>query len=216
MVCRWYGFHRLAHYGSAMLIPLMMCLVMIYELSSLVLVHSSKEKIKVKKLVLSILLISGFVSINVAAADLKIGVVSVERILTEAPQVEAVNASMLEQFGPQRDALQALEKEITKMQEDYKRNELVMTEDKLNALKKDIITKIQKLKQTEATLSQEVSTVRNQELAVLQQQVRGIIDDIAKKGKYSLVLSEGVAYKDDKLDITDKVLDEMKSAFKKK
>lgn len=169
-----------------------------------------------KKVVLSILLIAGFVSTNVAAADLKIGVVSVERILTEAPQVDAVNASMLEQFGPQRDALQALEKEITKMQENYKRNELVMTEDKLNDLKKDIITKIQKLKQTEATLSQEVTTVRNQELAVLQQQVRGIIDDIAKKGKYSLVLSEGVAYADEKLDITDKVLDQMKSAFKKK
>ena len=189
---------------------------MIYELSSLVLVHSSKEKIKVKNLVLSILLIAGFVSTNVAAAELKIGVVSVERILTEAPQVEAVNASMLERFGPQRDALQVLEKEINKMQEDYKRNELVMTEDKLNKLKKDIITKIQKLKQTEAVLSQEVATVRNQELAVLQQQVRGIIDDIAKKGKYSLVLSEGVAYTDDKLDITSKVLDEMKSAFKKK
>ncbi len=189
---------------------------MIYELSSLVLVHSSKEKIKVKNLVLSVLLIAGFVSTNVTAAELKIGVVSVERILTEAPQVEAVNASMLERFGPQRDALQALEKEVNKMQEDYKRNELVMTEDKLNQLKKDIITKIQKLKQTEAVLSQEVATVRNQELAVLQQQVRGIIDDIAKKGKYSLVLSEGVAYTDDKLDITNKVLDEMKSAFKKK
>jgi outer membrane protein len=189
---------------------------MIYGLSSLVLVHSSKEKIKVKKLVLSVLLIAGFVSTNVAAADLKIGVVSVERILTEAPQVDAVNASMLERFGPQRDALQALEKEITKMQENYKRNELVMTEDKLNDLKKDIITKIQKLKQTEATLSQEVATVRNQELAVLQQQVRNIINDIAKKGKYSLVLSEGVAYTDGKLDITDKVLDKMKAAFKKK
>ncbi len=65
-------------------------------------------------------------------------------------------------------------------------------------------------------LTQEVGTVRNQELAVLQQQVRGIIDDIAKKGKYYLILSEGVAYSSDKLDITDKVLDMMKAAFKKK
>jgi len=169
----------------------------------------------VKKLVLSVLLIAGFTS-NVIAADLKIGVVSVERILTEAPQVDAVNTSMLERFGPQRDALQTLEKEITKMQENYKRNELVMTEDKLNDLKKEIITKIQKLKQNEAVLTQEVTTVRNQELAVLQQQVRGVIDDIAKKGKYSLVLSEGVAYTDDKLDITDQVLDKMKAAFNKK
>jgi len=170
----------------------------------------------VKNLVTGLLLIVGFVSTNVTATDLKIGVVSVERILTEAPQVDAVNTSMLERFGPQRDALQAQEKEISKMQEDYKRNELVMTEDKLNELKKEIITKIQKLKQKEAMITREVSTVRNQELAVLQQQVRGIIDDIAKKGKYALVLSEGVAFADDKLDITDKVLEEMKAAFKKK
>lgn len=168
-----------------------------------------------KKVVLGILL-SGFMSFSVSAADLKIGVVSVERILTEAPQVDAVNTTMLERFGPQRDDLQDLEKEITKMQENYKRNELVMTEDKLEALKKDIIGKIQLLKQREAVLTQEVTTVRNQELAVLQQQVRGIIDDIAKNQKYSLVLSEGVAYTDPKLDITDKVLDKMKAAFKKK
>jgi len=170
----------------------------------------------VKKLVLGLILVSGLMSANVIAAGLKVGVVSVERILTEAPQVDAVNTSMLERFGPQRDELQKAEKEITKMQENYKRNELVMTEDKLNALKKKIIMKIQRLKQKEAQLTQEVSTVRNQELAVLQQQVRGIIDDIAKKGKYSLVLSEGVAFSDPKLDITNKVLDKMKSAFKKK
>ncbi len=169
-----------------------------------------------KKLILSLLLVTGLASTNIIAAELKIGVVSVERILTEAPQVNAVNTSMLERFGPERDALQALEKEITKMQENYKRNELVMTEDKLNELKKEIIIKIQALKQKEAVLTQEVTTVRNQELAILQQQVRGVIDDIAKNGKYSLVLSEGVAYTDDKLDITGQVLDKMKAAFKKK
>lgn len=168
-----------------------------------------------KKLIAGLLL-TGLITTNAIAADLKIGVVSVERILTEAPQVDAVNTSMLERFGPQRDELQKAEKDITALQENYKRNELVMTEDKLNALKKEIITKIQALKQKEGMLTQEVTTVRNQELAVLQQQVRGIINDIAKSGKYSIVLSEGVAYADDSLDITNKVLDKMKSAFKKK
>ena len=169
-----------------------------------------------KKLVLGLILVSGLMSANVFAADVKIGVVSVERILTEAPQVDAVNTSMLERFGPQRDELQKAEKEITEMQENYKRNELVMTEDKLNELKKEIIMIIQRLKQKEAQMTQEVSLVRNQELAVLQQQVRGIIDDIAKKDKYSLILSEGVAFSDPKLDITDKVLDKMRAAFNKK
>jgi outer membrane protein len=170
----------------------------------------------VKKFVLVLMLLSGLVSANVSAADLKIGVVSVERILSEAPQVDAVNTSMLERFGPQRDELQQLEKDITKLQENYKRNELVMTKDKLKETKTLIIGKIQLIKQEEAKLSQEVATVRNQELAVLQQQVSVIIEDIAKKGKYSLILSEGVAYTDEKLDITNEVLEQMKKAFKKK
>lgn len=169
-----------------------------------------------KKLVLGIILLSSFMSASVFAADIKIAVVRVERILTEAPQVDAVNTSMLERFGPQRDELQKAEVEITKLQENYKRNELVMTEDKLNALKKDIITKIQMLKQKEAAMTQEVTTVRNQELAVLQQQIKGIIDDIAKKGKYDIVLTEGVVYATKKVDITDKILGVMKAAFKKK
>ncbi len=167
-----------------------------------------------KKIFIS-LLFSGLYSTAVIASDLKIGVVSVERILTEAPQVDKVNTSMLERFGPQRDELKAMEKGIKKLQEDYKRNELVMTEDKLNDLKKKIITKIQALKQKEAILGQEVATVRNQELAVLQTQVRKIIDEVAKNDGYSLILSEGVAYTEKELDITDQVLSKMKAAFKK-
>ena len=169
-----------------------------------------------KKLIISLILLSGFISTVVIAADLKIGVVSVEKIFTEAPQIDAINTSMLERFRLQRDDLQKAEKEITAMQENYKQNESVMGEDKLNELKKEIITNIQMLKQKEAMLTQEVATVRNQEITVLQQQIKGVIEDIAKKGKYSLVLSDGVAYTDESLDITSQVLDKLKAAFKNK
>lgn len=168
-----------------------------------------------KKVVYGFLLMLLTLSNAMAADDLKIGFVSVEKILTEAPQVDAVNTAMLERFGGKKDELKALENEIKTMQENYKRNELVMTEDKLNELKTKIIGQMQIFKQKEATLSQEVSTMRSQELAILQKSVRDIIQQIAKSGKYDLVLSEGVVYSNDKLDITSKVLDKMKEAFKK-
>ena len=153
---------------------------------------------------------------NVSAGDvIKIGFVSVEKILTEAPQIDAVNTAMLDRFGGKKDELKALEKEIKTMQENYKRNELVMTEDKLNELKTKIIGKMQGFKQKEAMLSQEVATMRSQELAVLQKSVRAIIEDIAKSENYDLILSEGVVFSDDSLDITSKVLDKMKESFKK-
>jgi len=167
-----------------------------------------------KKVVYGFLLLFLASANAIAANNLKIGFVSVERILTEAPQVDAVNTAMLERFGGKKDELKDLEKEIKTMQENYKRNELVMTEDKLNDLKKNIIGKMQSFKQKEVTLSQEVSTMRSQELAGLQKEVRDIIQNIAKSEKYDLVLSEGVVFAADKLDITDKVLSKMKKTFK--
>jgi outer membrane protein len=162
------------------------------------------------------LIVLFFATSNVLAADSKIGYVSVEKILTDAPQVKAVNESMLERFGGRKTELQEMEKEINEMQENYKRNELVMTEDKLNELKNQIIAKIQEFKQKEAVLQQEVATVRNQELAVLQQSVRSIIEEIAKAEKYDLILtSEGVAYANPDMDISGKVLKRMEKAFKK-
>ena len=91
---------------------------------------------------------------SLAASSPKIAYVSVEKILTEAPQVQAVNDSMMERFGGRKTELQEMEKEINEMQENYKRNELVMTEDKLNELKNSIIAKIQDFKQKEAVLQQ--------------------------------------------------------------
>ena len=151
-----------------------------------------------------------------AASDLKIGFVGVEKLLTQAPQVEAVNTAMMERFGGKKQELQDLEAEIKTMQENYKRNELVMTEDKLNELKTKLIGKVQTFKQMEATLNQEVSVMRNHELSVLQKAIREIINDVAKKDSYDLILSEGVVFAADKIDITDVVLDRMKKEFKKK
>jgi len=56
--------------------------------------------------------------------------------------------------------------------------------------------------------------MRSQKLAELQQQIRGIIEDIAAQDNFDLILSDGVVYSTDKLDITGKVLDKMKQAFK--
>ena len=168
-----------------------------------------------KKIIIVTLFVLAACNNAMAASDLKIGFVSVQDLLTQAPQVEAVNAAMIARFGGKKQELQDLEAGIKTMQENYKRNELVMTEDKLEELKTKLIGKVQAFKQKEATLAQEVKVMRNQELAVLQKAVRDIINDIAKRDNYDLILSEGVVFATEKLDITESVLEEMKKAFKK-
>lgn len=157
-----------------------------------------------------------FLTPVVNAADLKVGVVAVDKVFAEAPQVKAINDAMMERFGGKKKELEDMEAELKTMQENYKRNELVMTEDKLNEMKNGMITKMQEYKQKEASLSQEVNTMRSQELATLRDSMRNVIDEIAKDGKYDLILSEGVVYHKDALDISDKVLEKLKKAFDKK
>lgn len=163
-------------------------------------------------LVLSVLLVS---ATAVHASDLKIGYVNVEVLLREAPQVDQINVKMLERFGDKKTDLENLEKEIKGLQENYKRNELVMTDDKLEEIKQNIISKVQVFKQYEAMLQQEVATMRSQEVAVLQEAIRGVIADIAKNKKYDLIISDGVLHANEKLNITESVLEKMRALIKK-
>ena len=151
----------------------------------------------------------------VHASDLKIGYVNVEVLLREAPQVDKINVKMLERFGDKKTELENLEKDIKGLQANYKRNELVMTDDKLEELKQSIISKVQVFKQYEAVLQQEVATMRSQEVAVLQQSIKGVIAEIAKKKKYDLILSDGVLHSNESLNITESVLDKMRALLKK-
>ncbi|MCK4704459.1 MAG: OmpH family outer membrane protein, partial [Gammaproteobacteria bacterium] len=77
-----------------------------------------------KKIIIVTLFVMTVCGNAMAASNLKIGFVSVEKLLTQAPQVEAVNTAMMERFGGKKQELQDLEKEIKTMQENYKRNEL--------------------------------------------------------------------------------------------
>lgn len=150
----------------------------------------------------------------VHASGPKIGIVLVEKILTEAPQIEAINSEMMKQFGARRDELKNMEEDIKKLQEEYKRNELVMTQDKLDELKNKIVNGIQVFKQKEAGLNQDVNVVRNEKLGELQTMIRGIIKKIAEDDDYDIILSDGVVHTSDKYDITGKVLKRMKKEFK--
>ena len=168
-----------------------------------------------KKIIIVALFVFAACSNAVAASDLKIGVVSVNRVMSEAPQVKVFEAAMIERFGGKKKELEDLSEELKTMNENYKRNELVMTEDKLKELQSKFIAKMQIFKKKEATLTQEVKVMRSQQLAVLQKTVLDIVNGVAKKDSYDLILSEGVVYAREGLNITETVLEKLKADFKK-
>lgn len=148
------------------------------------------------------------------SANLKIGFVVVDQVLSQAPQVKAINEAMQKRFGNKKKELDKKEKDIKTLQDNYKRNELVMTQAKLDDMKKQIVAKLQDFKQSQDSLAQEVETMRSQELATLRDTMRDVIAKIAKKDKYDLILSQGIVYGAKELNISDEVLAAMKAEYK--
>jgi outer membrane protein len=164
-----------------------------------------------KKQIFSLVLIAMFSGCTLAA-DLKIGVVNMKRLLTEAPQVEVISQKLQKQFSGPKKELEALAESIKKMEKDFKRDQLMMTESKLTKNKQKLVSEIKKIREMSERLNKEFQTVQNQELAVFRDVVSNVLNRLAKQEKYDLILNDGVIHASKALDMTDLILAELKKS----
>lgn len=156
--------------------------------------------------VLSCLLLA----LPLSASALKLGYVDMKVLLSEAPQVQSINERMRDKFEKRRADVLKMGKDIQDKAGDIKRNELLMTESKLKASKKVLEDKYKDYKQKEEALAREMQQARSEELNNFRTTIRGILDKIAKKQGYDMILNDGVIYAKDKLNITQLILDDLK------
>ena len=146
------------------------------------------------------------------ADGLKIGFVNMKRLLSEAPQIEKINKKLQKRFNEPKKELEDMADTIRQMEKDFKRDQLMMTESKLTKNKENLIEKVKQFRELEARLGKELQTVQSQELAVFRNIVTDVLNKLAKKEKYDLIMNDGVMYADKALDITDKMLAELKKS----
>lgn len=149
-----------------------------------------------------------------SAADLKIGVVSVEALLQNSPQVQEINKKMQDRFSGPKAELEKLEKEIKDMQDKLKKDELVLSQKQKDDMKKDILSKFKTYREHEAKLKSEVESVRNQALAEFRFTVQNLLNKLAQEKNYDFVLSDGVAYAKKGYDLTPELLELLKKEAK--
>ena len=149
-------------------------------------------------------------ALPVTAKELKIGFVNMQILLNQAPQVIVINKKMQDRFSQPKKELDDLAKTIKDEEKEIKRNELMMTESKLQKSKQDLIEKIKKYREKESALAKQLQTVQNEELAGFRKVVRKVLTEMAESEKYDLILNDGVMYAGESLDITSKLLDRLK------
>lgn len=142
---------------------------------------------------------------NVSFADLKIGFVNIPAVLEKAPQAEKAKKRLEQEFSPRDKQLVAQQKEIQSKEERMTKDASVMSESERSNLEKDILNKKRDAKRSQQEFSEDFNARRNEELGKLQRRIVEAIRSIAKDQNFDLLLTDGVIYASEKIDITAQV-----------
>ncbi len=141
------------------------------------------------------------------AAGLKIGFVNTLKIMKEAPQVVQAEKRLRKKFEARERTLRWLEQQIKKLEKNYERKAPTITESEAIELKRQIRSKRIDLKQQIQEFEEDQNIQANKERARIHKIILQVIQKLAKKGSYDLILTEtAVVWRSERVDLTDKVL----------
>ena len=141
-----------------------------------------------------------------AYADLKVGFVQVDKILQEAPQTIEINKKLEKEFNVRSDKLKTDIKTLTDRQTAFNKDSLTMKDSEKESKVKGLDQLRIDIQRKDRELKEDFNIRKNEELAALQDQVNKAVTSVAKAEGYDLVVYNGVAYANEKIDITDKIL----------
>lgn len=153
---------------------------------------------------------------QVQAQPVKLGVVNVGMLLEKAPQAQAAGKSLEKEFGPQQAELKRMAANLEQMQKDYQKNQLILSETQKASSEREITMMTRDIQRKRNDIQELVNIRRNEELASIQNEVNKAIREIGKQQAYDLILYEGIAYTNNRLDITDAVLKYLEKEYRSK
>lgn len=144
--------------------------------------------------------------ISSSYAELKIGFVKVDQILKDAPQATESNKKLESEFKTRTEKLKKEISDLNKKEQNYKKESITMSDADKEKKQKQLQQVRIDLQRTERELREDIDLRRREEINKLQNKVTEVIELLAKKEKYDLILYTGVAYASDNADMTPLVL----------
>lgn len=138
-------------------------------------------------------------------AELKIGFVNVAKVLEKAPQAAKAKSRLETEFSPRDKALAAQVKEIKAMEEKLGKDSAVMGEEERRRVERDLLDKKRDAARAQQEFSDDFNMRRNEELGNLQKRIVEAVRALAKEESFDLLLTEGVIYANDQIDVTSRV-----------
>ncbi len=139
----------------------------------------------------------------------KIGFVNTARVLKEAPQARRVEERLKAEFEPREAQLKQKRQEILTL-EDQLKSDSTPSSNARRKLEREIRLKVSQLKFFEQEFREDQNLRRNEEIRELQQVISNVLKMQGDNEDFDLILTEGVSYVSDQIDITTKTIEMLK------
>ena len=145
------------------------------------------------------------------AAEMKIGFINFNRLVEESPQAKAAQATLEGEFLPRQRDVAAQQKTLEEKADRLKREAAVMSEADRTRTEREVrdleLTVSRRFKE----LQEDLNLRRNEEMGRLQRALLTEVQSYAKANGFQLVVSEGVIYAAEAIDITPQVVASLKA-----
>ncbi len=155
------------------------------------------------------LLLAATQAVSAQRPEIKIGFVNTPQVLKEAPQARKVEERLKAIFEPREAQLKAQRQEILAMEEQLKMDGGPGSNAR-RKLEREIRLKVSQLKFLEQEFREDQNLRRNEEIRNLQKVISDVLKKQGDDGKFDLILTEGVSYVSDQIDITAETIEMLK------
>ncbi len=140
----------------------------------------------------------------------KIGFVNTARVLKEAPQARRVEERLKAEFEPREAQVREKREEILGIEDQLKSIDNPISAASRRKLEREIRLKVSQLKFLEQEFREDQNLRRNEEIRELQQVIASVLKQLGDSEKFDLILTEGVSYVSDQIDITTQIVEMLK------
>jgi len=148
---------------------------------------------------------------SLQAAELKIGYLNFGRLLEESPQARAAQQSLEGEFLPRQREVAAQQKSLEEKRDRIKREAAVMSEaDRIKA-EREVRDLELSVTRRFNELQEDLNLRRNEEVGKMQRALLQEVQSYARANGYQLVISDGVLFAAESMDITPQVIAAVKA-----
>jgi outer membrane protein len=146
-----------------------------------------------------------------ANAEIKVGYVDFQKLMTEAPQVKSAMQALQNEFGPRQRELLAMQNDLKARDEKLAKEGAIMAEADRAKAEKALRDQQREFSRKGGEFQDDLSTRKNEEIGKVQRYLLDEIRTYSSAQGFDLVLGEGVFYSKPQLDITAQVLEVLKA-----